>query len=956
MGLFKNLFGNSSISAEQQVNSLNDIFREEENNIRNKFFKKEKELNNQKDNEISKVVSEHETNKNKLEKEYKKIFDKKKVGFEKEQLRLNKEYQEWYRDINSRLLKTQNFFNTHYETSQGNNKLWKDLKEMEEHLSLPYINAGQSKFSAKSLDDKNIDIYLPTLIPFLNRSNILFKCDEKRIKDAVLILHTIIARILMSLPAGKVKFIFIDPVGLGANVSPFLALNENLYGSKVWVESNHIEEQLFGLSRHMENVIQKYLQDNYKNIASYNIDADEVEEAYRILIVINFPEAITDSAANKLKSIMQNGPKTGVNTILIANNNKPMPHGFKLSELENLATVVDLDVKLNKIGLEYLNSVKQIDFTNGKNLQINHIAKFINEGLTKLETVRVPFQKHLQEKKDWWTKKSGKNFEVSIGRSGAKGIQVLEFNNETTPHALLVGIPGSGKSNLLHTLITDCITTYHPDDIELYLIDFKGGVEFNLYADKKIPHARTIAIESEREFGLSVIEGLEKELLTRETLFRDKKTRALDEFNQKYPDDRMPRIILIVDEFQEFFTEEDPIKSKAEKIFDRIVRKGRAFGINVLLSTQSLAGISLPRSTKDLIAIRIALMCSDNDSRLILADDNSAAKYLTRPGEGIYNSASGLVEGNNRFQTFFMEKKDFEFVNQRLVDLLKTNNWQRKQKLIIFKGSDPSYLEANESIIKIIPEAKPKRMNVWVGEPVSIAEDVFTTLRRQSGSNLLVVGTDEDTALRIIISSLLSIIAHHKRETAKFYFLNFINIDSDLYSKPKEYFESIPFSTHFGTNRDVKQYLLKIKSEIEKRLENDELIEGNIYLTILALQRGRSLRKDGYSLSEEGELLSSVLKDGPDVGVFTIMYVDLLNNLEKTFDYKVLNEFSQRIALQMSADDSRNLLDCDSASKLSLNRAFYYDEVECILQKFRPYTLPNLTWVENKVINKLNNP
>ena len=52
MGLFKNLFGNSSISAEQQVNSLNDIFREEENNIRNKFFKKEKELNNQKDKEL----------------------------------------------------------------------------------------------------------------------------------------------------------------------------------------------------------------------------------------------------------------------------------------------------------------------------------------------------------------------------------------------------------------------------------------------------------------------------------------------------------------------------------------------------------------------------------------------------------------------------------------------------------------------------------------------------------------------------------------------------------------------------------------------------------------------------------------------------------------------------------------------------------------------------------------
>src|SRR5437868_10194727 len=109
----------------------------------------------------------------------------------------------------------------------------------------------------------------------------------------------------------------------------------------------------------------------------------------------------------------------------------------------------------------------------------------------------------------------------------------------------------------------------------------------------------------------------------------------------------MPRIVLIVDEFQEFFVEDDKIAQEAALLLDRLVRQGRAFGIHVLLGSQTLGGAySLARSTIDQMAIRIALPCSETDAHLILSKDNGAARLLSRPGEAIYHDANGRLEGN----------------------------------------------------------------------------------------------------------------------------------------------------------------------------------------------------------------------------------------------------------------------------------------------------------------------
>src|SRR5262249_45258648 len=188
---------------------------------------------------------------------------------------------------------------------------------------------------------------------------------------------------------------------------------------------------------------------------------------------------------------------------------------------------------------------------------------------------------------------------------------------------------------------------YRPDELELYLVDFKKGVEFKTYATHQLPHARVIAVESEREFGLSVLQRLDAELKQRGDTFRRAGVPNVKEYREK-TNKPCPRILLLVDEFQEFFVEDDRIAQEAALLLDRLVRQGRAFGLHLLLGSQTLGGAyTLARSTIDQMAVRIALQCSEADAHLILSKDNAAARLLGRPGEAIYNDANGLVEGNN---------------------------------------------------------------------------------------------------------------------------------------------------------------------------------------------------------------------------------------------------------------------------------------------------------------------
>src|SRR6202043_2888190 len=119
-----------------------------------------------------------------------------------------------------------------------------------------------------------------------------------------------------------------------------------------------------------------------------------------------------------------------------------------------------------------------------------------------------------------WQDETAEELRVPIGRSGATKLQYLEIGTGTRQHALIAGKTGSGKSTLFHVIITNLALHCSPEQVEFYLVDFKKGVEFKCYGSKRLPHARVVAIESDREFGLSVLQRVDNELRRRGDLFR----------------------------------------------------------------------------------------------------------------------------------------------------------------------------------------------------------------------------------------------------------------------------------------------------------------------------------------------------------------------------------------------------------------------------------------------------
>jgi S-DNA-T family DNA segregation ATPase FtsK/SpoIIIE len=282
-------------------------------------------------------------------------------------------------------------------------------------------------------------------------------------------------------------------------------------------------------------------------------------------------------------------------------------------------------------------------------------------GHKSVRRVEVPFERVMPPANEFWTSSTRTGLDVPIGRAGATKLQYLRLGKGTSQHVLIAGKTGSGKSSLLHALITNAALHYSPDEVEFYLIDFKKGVEFKTYATHRLPHARVIAIESDREFGVSVLQRLDNLLKDRGEMFRRVGVQDLQGYRDARPNEPLPRVLLVIDEFQEFFIEDDSLSQSAALLFDRLIRQGRAFGIHVLLGSQTLAGAySLARSTLGQIAVRIALQCSDTDAHLILSEENTAARLLTRPGEAIYNDANGLVEGNHPFQVVWLDDSQRE--------------------------------------------------------------------------------------------------------------------------------------------------------------------------------------------------------------------------------------------------------------------------------------------------------
>ena len=477
---------------------------------------------------------------------------------------------------------------------------------------------------------------LPAALPFPERSLLLLKSDDAGRSTAIEVIQAAMLRLLTSLPPGKVRYTIIDPVGLGENFSAFMHLadyDEQLVASRIWTEAAHIERRLTDLTEHMETVIQVYLRNEFETIQEYNDFAGELAEPYRVLVIANFPSSFSEAAAKRLTSIVTAGARCGIYTIMNVDPKQRMPRDFHLSDLEAHA------FQLVREGQSFVwehSEFGPLPFNVDRPPEagrFTELVRTVGAQVKDADRVEVPFSNVVPERDAWWTEDSRRGVDVPLGRAGATKLQHLRLGQGTSQHVLTAGKTGSGKSTLLHALITSSALRYSPDELEFYLIDFKKGVEFKAYAAFRLPHAKVIAIESEREFGLSVLERLDQELKRRGDMFRRIGVQDVRGFRAAQSDDRMPRILLIIDEFQELFVEEDSIAQSASLLLDRLVRQGsclrdpRPPGITDT-GRSLFPGSQYARPNG---GTHCPAMQRGPTPHLILSEENTAARLLTSP-------------------------------------------------------------------------------------------------------------------------------------------------------------------------------------------------------------------------------------------------------------------------------------------------------------------------------------
>ncbi len=186
-----------------------------------------------------------------------------------------------------------------------------------------------------------------------------------------------------------------------------------------------------------------------------------------------------------------------------------------------------------------------------------------------------------------------KKIELPFGIDSKDEAHSLSFENENFA-TYLVGASRSGKSTLLHTLIAGLIRNYHPDNVELWLADFKQ-LEFKRYINHRPPHVKYVLLDESTELVFDLVDKLTNEMMERQKLFARLGVQRIDQVDTTSLEKPLPVIFVILDEFS--IMSQSIADSPIYKLrLQNILAKGAALGIKFLFSSQTfttgVAGLS----------------------------------------------------------------------------------------------------------------------------------------------------------------------------------------------------------------------------------------------------------------------------------------------------------------------------------------------------------------------------
>ncbi|MCO8277495.1 FtsK/SpoIIIE domain-containing protein [Actinoplanes sp. TRM 88003] len=222
---------------------------------------------------------------------------------------------------------------------------------------------------------------------------------------------------------------------------------------------------------------------------------------------------------------------------------------------------------------------------------------------------------------------------LGVTERGVFGLDLVQDG----PHGLIGGTTGSGKSELLRSLVAALAAQHDPTQLTFVLMDYKGGAAFDECA--RLPHTVGMVTDLDEQLGERALRALEAELRHRERQLRAAGADNLVEYVRQRPAEPMPRLVVVIDEFATMAAELPDFLSALVGIAQR----GRTLGVHLILATQRPSG-AVNDNIRTNTNLRIALRVQDQaDSTDVLGVADAAQINRRLPGRAYVRLGPGEV-------------------------------------------------------------------------------------------------------------------------------------------------------------------------------------------------------------------------------------------------------------------------------------------------------------------------
>ena len=840
-------------------------------------------------------------------------------------------------------------------------------------------NMLHSGFLLEHRNSGELGFRIPVFFPFIGRkrSNVIIGNGETT-DQCLSLLQSLAMRIALMLPH-QAKFTLLDPVGHGQ------AFPMARYLPSVRKNSGDPRQDLDEVITDMRRIISTYLDASTPSFEQVE-ETIRSNEQFEFIFATNFPKQYDRRAIEALQSIGNTGANAGRYVFIHYNYEFSFPSDMSIDGFEN-AFSVDMSRESTSQSICDLRFIP--DQSPAPELQ--------KELLERLRKSKPP-ERILDweeivgiELQDWWTENASTIIQTPIGGKGAKDKFGLWFgvNNENRPcaHGMLGAMTGAGKSNLYHVFILGLAIRYSPEELRLYLIDGKDGVEFQVY--RNLPHAEVVSLRSASELSRSILTELINEKERRNSLFSKVGVRDFTAYREKgQPEGKLARILLLVDEYQELF--EGDKEGVASTQLLQLAQQGRSAGIHMLLASQRFGAAGMLNQTAIFgnIHLRIAMQMTLSD-RQALTEFGREGKHLIEtcnlPGKIVVNDLSGEDGANGTGKVAFLQSEQIDLLINKLHEKAhKDLSPDAIPQMVIFDGKAQPNLIENPQVVKLLdrqmrfsPEEweirarKPLHQGglnvtdwfwaehphvIWLGQEFNVRGQAKIIIRRRINENVLIVGDKNTARYGMLAAIICSLAITSDPENVEFAVLDrsipgtqwnsTLQNTCDLVLKPGNF--SFIFSQK---NKDAKDMIEKYVEILEQRskLDEEELIKlPSIFFVLADPDRVDELVRKMGDYGKETSTLGGKLKElytkGPSLGIHLVVSFSDMGTMKSVLDERRdVEHFRHRAALEMSEDDSFTFVRSRQAAQLQLDgtlpvSALYVDVQRNSNVRFKPYS------------------